>query len=61
MLKRIDLTRDYKKHQAEYQKAIQEVCEQTAFSGGAFADRFDRQFAQFVGVTPPSENSTSAS
>lgn len=50
MLKRIDLTRDYKKHQAEYQKAIQEVCEQTAFSGGAFADRFDRQFAQFVGV-----------
>lgn len=50
MLKRIDLTRDYKKHQAEYQRAIQDVCEQTAFSGGAFADRFDRQFAQFVGV-----------
>ena len=36
MLKRIDLTRDYHKHKAEYMAAIEAVCEETAFSGGRF-------------------------
>ena len=31
MLKRIDLTRDYQKHKEEYLKAIEAVCEETAF------------------------------
>lgn len=50
MLKRIDLTRDYQKHKEEYRKAIEAVCEETAFSGGKFADRFDREFADFCQV-----------
>lgn len=50
MLKRIDLTRDYQKHKEEYLKAIEGVCEETAFSGGKFADRFDKEFAEFCGV-----------
>ena len=50
MLKRIDLTRDYQKHKGEYLQAIQEVCEETAFSGGKFADRFDKEFAEFCQV-----------
>ena len=50
MLKRIDLTRDYKRHEAEYQAAIKACCEDTAFSGGKYADRFDKEFAEFLGV-----------
>ena len=50
MLKRIDLTRDYQKHKEEYLKAIEAVCEETAFSGGKFADQFDKEFAEFCGV-----------
>lgn len=49
-IKRIDLTRDFAKHREEYMKAIAEVCEETAFSGGRFADRFDEEFAEFVGT-----------
>lgn len=50
MLKRIDLTRDYKKHEEEYINAIRMVCEETAFSGGRYADKFDKEFAEFVGT-----------
>ena len=50
MLKRIDLGRDYQKHQKEYLDAIRAVCEETAFSGGRFADRFEKEFADYVGV-----------
>lgn len=49
-IKRIDLTRDYEMHRAEYQEAIERVCRETAFSGGRFADAFDREFAEYVGV-----------
>ena len=48
-LKRIDLTRDYRAHEAEYQEAIRKVCEETAFSGGKYADAFDKEFAEYVG------------
>ena len=50
MLKRIDLTRDYEAHKEEYLQAIGEVCAETAFSGGKYADRFDREFAAYCGV-----------
>ncbi len=50
MLKRIDLARDYQKHKAEYLEAIAAVCEETAFSGGRFADEFDREFAAYCKV-----------
>lgn len=50
MIKRIDLSRDYQKHKEEYLAAIEAVCEETAYSGGKFADKFDEEFAEFVGV-----------
>lgn len=49
-IKRIDLTRDYEMHRAEYQAAIGQVCREAAFSGGRYADAFDREFAEYVGV-----------
>ncbi len=49
-LKRIDLSRDYEAHREEYLAAVAAVCEKTAFSGGEFADAFDREFADFVGT-----------
>ena len=48
-IKRIDLTRDYEAHAAEYRAAIEQVCRETAFSGGKYADRFDAEFAVYVG------------
>ncbi len=61
-IKRIDLTRDYEAHKEEYKKAIEAVCEVTAFSGGKFADAFDEEFASFVGTKYASgvNNGTSA-
>ncbi|MBP3196885.1 MAG: DegT/DnrJ/EryC1/StrS family aminotransferase [Butyrivibrio sp.] len=49
-LKRIDLTRDYQKHKDEYMAAIEKVCEETSFSGGRFADEFDKEFGAYCGV-----------
>ena len=48
-IKRIDLTRDYEKHAEEYRAAIEAVCKETAFSGGKYADAFDKEFAAYVG------------
>lgn len=50
MIPRIDIKRDYSAHKEEYQKAILEVCNEAAFSGGKFADQFDNDFAQYCGV-----------
>lgn len=50
MLKRIDLKRDYLKHKSEYLKAIESVCEDTAFSGGKYADKFEKEFADYLNV-----------
>ena len=49
-MKRIDLKRDYLAHRAEYLKAIEAVCEETAFSGGIYADVFEKEFAAYVGT-----------
>ena len=48
-IKRIDLTRDYEAHKEEYLAAIEAVCKETAFSGGKYADKFDEEFAAYVG------------
>ena len=48
-IKRIDLTRDFEAHREEYMKAIELVCTETAFSGGKYADKFDKEFAEYVG------------
>ena len=50
MIKRIDLSRDYIKHKEAYMNAITAVCNDTAFSGGKFADEFDKKFAKYIGV-----------
>ena len=62
MLKRIDLGRNYRNHKEEYLKAIEAVCEETAFSGGRFADKFDEEFAAYLGVRAAAgvDNGTSA-
>lgn len=49
-INRIDLTRDFQAHREEYLEAITRVCEETAFSGGRFAEQFDREFAEYVGT-----------
>ena len=50
MLKRIDLTRDFRKYKSEFMCAIEEVCENAAFSGGPYADRFAKEFGEYIGV-----------
>ena len=36
-------------HAEAYRKAIENVCKETAFSGGKYADAFDKEFAAYVG------------
>lgn len=49
-ISRIDLTRDFNAHREEFLEAITKVCEETAFSGGKYADQFDKEFAEYVGT-----------
>ncbi len=49
-ISRIDLTRDFRAHREEFLEAITKVCEETAFSGGKYADKFDEEFAAYVGT-----------
>lgn len=62
MIPRIDLKRDFEAHREEYVGAIMEACENTSFSGGRYADKFDEEFASFCGVKYASgvNNGTSA-
>lgn len=61
-LKRVDLGRDYAAHKDEFDEAVLKVCAETAFSGGKYADLFDKEFAEFVGTKYASgvNNGTSA-
>ena len=61
-IKRIDLTRDVEAHADAYRDAIEKVCRETAFSGGKYADTFDKEFAAYVGSKYASgvNNGTSA-
>ena len=49
-IKRIDLARDYERHAVMYREAIEKVCRETAFSGGKYADQFDKEFAEYIGT-----------
>lgn len=61
-IKRIDLKRDYERHRKEYLEAICRVCGEAEFSGGKYAQKFDMEFAEFVGTRFASgvNNGTSA-
>ncbi len=48
MLKRIDLKRDFEKHKEEYLQAIKNCCEETTFSGGKYAEIFEKEFADYI-------------
>src|SRR6516165_2796989 len=45
-----DLKRQYASLRGELALAIEAVLEETAFSGGEFADRFEKEFADYCGV-----------
>lgn len=49
-IKRIDIQRDFVRHQEAYLEAMKRVCMETAYSGGKYADQFDREFADFCDV-----------
>jgi dTDP-4-amino-4,6-dideoxygalactose transaminase len=46
-----DLKRQYANLKGELAPAIESVLEKTAFSGGEFADRFEKEFADYCGIT----------
>lgn len=46
----LDLKRQYEQIRPEVETALRQVCEQTAFSGGAFVERFEEAFARYCGV-----------
>ncbi len=46
----VDLHRQYLRHQAELDAAIAKVISETAFIGGRYADQFEADFAQWLGV-----------
>lgn len=50
MINRMDLKRKYNEHKDEYLSAFLKVCEDTAFSGGKYAQQFEQEFAAYCGV-----------
>jgi len=46
----MDLSRQYTDHKKGLLEAITKVCEDTAFSGGAYAERFEKEFAAYQNV-----------
>lgn len=45
----MNLSRQYEKNKNEFLNVIEEVCKETAFSGGKFVERFEKEFADFIG------------
>jgi len=45
----MDLKRQYEAHKEGILDAIRSVCEETAFSGGKYVDRFEKEFAEYCG------------
>ena len=43
----MDLKRQYESHKNGILDAIRSVCEETAFSGGKYAERFEKEFAEY--------------
>jgi len=46
----MDLKRQYNVHKEGIFDAIRSVCEETAFSGGKYADKFESEFADYCGI-----------
>lgn len=50
MIEFMDIKRQYNLHKAEFLEAIENVCEETAFSGGKYVEKFEKEFAQYIGT-----------
>lgn len=50
MLNFMDLSRQVKNHKSEYMKAIENVVDDTAFSGGKYVKAFEKKFADYIGA-----------
>jgi dTDP-4-amino-4,6-dideoxygalactose transaminase len=50
MIPFVDLKIQYQNIKSEIDQAIQEVIENTAFVGGNYASKFEKEFAEFIGV-----------
>jgi len=46
----MDLKRQYEAHKEGIFKAVRSVCEDTAFSGGKYAEHFEKEFAEYCGI-----------
>src|SRR5215469_1285681 len=46
----MDLTRQYEIHKDGIFEAFRIVCEDTAFSGGKYAEKFEKEFADYCGA-----------
>ena len=47
----MDLKRQYSQHKKEFMDAIARVCDETAFSGGEYSERFEKEFAGYLGIS----------
>ena len=61
-IKRIDLLRHVRKYEEDYFAAIKKVYREACFSGGKYADQFEKEFAEYCGTAYASgvNNGTSA-
>ncbi len=46
----MDLSRQVKLHKNEFMSAIENVIDDTAFSGGKYVEKFEKEFANYLGV-----------
>ena len=49
-IKFVDLHAQYQAHKDEIDHAIHEVIEKTAFIGGHYVEKFEEEFAEFIGA-----------
>lgn len=50
MIPFVDITRQYKNHSAAFQRALEDVCSSAAFILGPEVARFEKRFADYIGV-----------
>lgn len=46
----MNLSRQYKDHRQEFLEVIEKVCSETAFSGGKYVEKFEAEFAAYLGA-----------
>lgn len=58
----MDLSRQVKAHKEEFMTAVETVLDDTAFSGGKYVERFEKEYADYIGAAHCSalSNGTSA-